>query len=194
MKTCEELMCTNLEWLTENDTIQRAAELMAEAGVGFLPICDVNKRAIGVVTDRDLTTRVLAKGVSSRTTSATLVMTTPAITCREDSSLQMAEDLMAKERKSRLVITDAEGRLTGILSIADLIEHAPSREALHTVRAVLWREALGPRAGASRGVTLLKDDPIAKSQPPTEDSGDQAPKPTVMTGAHRAVGMKEFPG
>ena len=58
---CADIMNTNLESLSEKDTIQRAAEIMADAGVGFLPICDQRGRVIGVVTDRDLTVRAIAR-------------------------------------------------------------------------------------------------------------------------------------
>ena len=37
---CTDIMSRNLEWLTETDTVLKAATVMAEAGVGFLPICD----------------------------------------------------------------------------------------------------------------------------------------------------------
>ncbi|HSY41540.1 MAG TPA: CBS domain-containing protein, partial [Polyangia bacterium] len=71
---CSDIMNKNVEWLTEKDTVRKAASVMAEAGVGFLPICDAEQRVIGVVTDRDLTTRVLAKKIDPDTTSAALVM------------------------------------------------------------------------------------------------------------------------
>jgi CBS domain-containing protein len=116
---CADIMSKNLEFLTEHDSVEKAAALMAEAGIGFLPICDARKRVLGVVTDRDLTTRVLAKKIAADTTSATLVMTSPALTCLETTDVRDAEELMAQERKSRLVITDEDGRLTGILSLAD---------------------------------------------------------------------------
>ncbi|HVV50248.1 MAG TPA: CBS domain-containing protein, partial [Polyangia bacterium] len=140
-------MSKNLEWLTEKDTVLRAATVMAEAGVGFLPICDERRRIIGVVTDRDLATRALAQEVRPETTSAAMVMSAPAVTCLASSDVREAEELMARERKARLVVTDAAGHLIGILSLADLIEHAPKRASIETVRAVMWREALGPRAG-----------------------------------------------
>jgi len=190
---CADIMNTNLELLSEKDTIQRAAEIMAHAGVGFLPICDGHRRVIGVVTDRDLTVRALAKKVAPGSTTAAMVMTAPAITCLASADVRQAEELMASERKSRLVITDAEGRLVGVLSLVDLIEKAPSREALHTVRTVLWRDALGPRGGARPGTTLLADDPAARALPPPSD--DVKPHDTVFTGAHRLPkDVKEFPG
>src|SRR6476620_5270649 len=67
---CTDIMSKNLEWLTEKDTVLKAAAIMAEAGVGFLPICDARRRVIGVVTDRDLAIRALAKKVAADSTSA----------------------------------------------------------------------------------------------------------------------------
>jgi signal-transduction protein with cAMP-binding, CBS, and nucleotidyltransferase domain len=185
-------MSKNLEWLNEKDTVLQAAAVMADAGIGFLPICDKWKKVVGVVTDRDLTTRALAKKVAPEKTSAALVMSSPAITCLETADVREAEQLMVEERKSRIVITDAEGQLAGVLSLVDLIEHAPGRETLKTARAVLWREALGPRGGATRADRLLKDDPgVHKLRP---ESDDVAARPTVFTGGHRGVDTKEFPG
>jgi CBS domain-containing protein len=188
---CNEIMSKNLEWLTETDSVLKAATVMAEAGIGFLPICDAHKRVVGVVTDRDLATRVIAKKVAPATTSAALVMSSPAITCLATADIRDAELLMAEERKSRLVMIDADGKLVGVLSLADLIEHAPGRKSLETLRAVLWREALGPRGGAAKGEPLLKDDPIARNQPAPSD--DLKVGPSVFTGGHRNTDTKEFP-
>jgi hypothetical protein len=99
---------------------------------------------------------------------------------------------MAVERKSRIVITDAEGMLTGVISLADLVEHVRGSKSLETVRAVLWREALGPRAGAPKGQPLLKDDPIARNQPKPDDEIKLSP--TVVVGGHHGIDTKEFPG
>jgi CBS domain-containing protein len=195
---CADIMNTNLEWLAEHDSLLKAATLMAETNVGFLPICDAAGHVIGVVTDRDLATRAMAKGLSPSNTSAAMVMTSPAVTCPASADLRLAEELMAKERKSRLVVTDDTGRLVGILSLADLVEHAPARQALATARKVLWREALGPRAGAPRGTPLLKDDPVAKANAPAGDTAsddDREPRETPFAGGHwQLPDSKEFPG
>ena len=188
---CTDIMSKNLEWLTEKDTVLKAAAIMAEAGVGFLPICDARRRVIGVVTDRDLAIRALTKKVAADSTSATLIMSAPPITYLETTDVRDAENLMAEERKARLVVTDTEGRFVGVLSLSDLVEHASGRDSLKTVRAVLWREALGPRAGAAKGEPLLKDDPIAQNLPPPPD-GSTEPS-AVFTGGRRDTGIKEFP-
>ena len=176
--------------LSETDSIAHAARLMTDAGVGFLPICGANHKVIGVVTDRDLVTRGLARGLDPETTSAAMIMTTPALTCLESTDLRSAEDLMGEERKARLVVTNDEGVVMGVLSIADVIERAPRREALHTLKAIMWREALGPRAGARADQPLLRDLPLA---PAATDDVDVTAATTVFVGGNHFNGMKEFP-
>jgi CBS domain-containing protein len=190
---CAEIMNANLESLSEKDTIQTAAEVMADAGVGFLPICDERRRAIGVVTDRDIAVRAVAKKLIPGSTTAAMVMTAPAITCSASADVRDAEALMSKERKSRLVIVDEDGRLVGVLSLVDLLEKASTRQALQTVRAVLWRDALGPRGGAAPGEPLLKDDPAARALPRPSD--DINLRDSVVAGGARSLNLtKEFPG
>lgn len=189
---CADIMTKNLEWLTEQDSIQKAALVMADGGIGFLPICDSANRVIGVVTDGDLTTRALAKRLATETTSAALIMTSPAVTCLDTADVTEAEELMANERKARLAIVNAEGKLVGVLSLGNLVENAPGRQTLQTVRAVLSRETLGPRGGAARDQPLLKDDPAAQNLPTPSD--DLKVSPTVFTGGHQNTDTKEFPG
>ncbi len=98
---------------------------------------------------------------------------------------------MAEEQISRVVITDAGGKLVGVLSLVDLIEQVRGRKTLKTARAVLWREALGPRAGAPKGQPLLKDDPIAWNQPRPEDEVKVVR--SAMTGGHHDVPGNRFP-
>jgi CBS domain-containing protein len=187
---CKDIMSTNLEWLTEKDTIADAAKKMADTGLGFLPICDARLRLIGVVTDRDLTVRALAKGLDVKRTTAAMVMTAPAITCLASAELREAERLMAEGRKSRIAVVDPEGALVGVISLADLVEHAPRSQAWKTLQSVLWREALGARGGAPAWQPLLQDDPIARAQPVPVEAH---PVPTVFTGGTRNVDTKEFP-
>jgi signal-transduction protein with cAMP-binding, CBS, and nucleotidyltransferase domain len=185
-------MNTNVESLTESDTIQKAAQVMAETGVGFLPICDNRRRVVGVVTDRDLAVRALAKKLAAETTSATLIMTSPAVTCAALADVREAELLMGEERKCRLVVTDDDGRLAGVLSLVDIIEKVPDKRALAAARTVLSRDALGPRGGAARGEPLLQNDPDARALPPSSD--DIKVRDSVFTGAHRERDdLKEFP-
>jgi CBS domain-containing protein len=182
---CRDVANTNTESLPENATVAEAARLMAESGVGFLPVCDSDRKVLGVLTDRDLVVNALSRGLDPATTPVTAVMSHPAVTCFVDGDLGMAEDLMAEEQKARLVLVDGDGRLAGALSIADIVERAPKRQALRTLQAVLWREALGPRGGAPRGQASLLTPEAEPERPP---SGD-----TVFTGGRHDEGYTEFP-
>ncbi|HVU51847.1 MAG TPA: CBS domain-containing protein [Polyangia bacterium] len=185
---CRDIMSKRLETLSETDTIARAAIVMKEAQVGFLPICGADRKVIGVVTDRDLVTRGLASALEARTTSAAMIMTAPAVTCLADADLRAAEELMARERRSRLVLTNDDGTIAGVLSVVDLVERAPGRETLATLKSLLWREALGPRGGAAPGQRLLKDDPLSAERPESE----RVTEPVFVGGRHD-LGTKEFP-
>jgi signal-transduction protein with cAMP-binding, CBS, and nucleotidyltransferase domain len=183
---CRDVVATEIaENLPENATVADAARLMAETGVGFLPVCDPDRRVLGVLTDRDVVVKVVARGQDPARTPVTAIMTRPVLSCFIDGDLGMAEDLMAEQQKSRIVLTDQDGRLAGVLSIADIAERAPKRQALRTLQAVLWRDALGPRGGAP-----ADQEPFLT--PAREDERPHADD-TVFTGGHRDAGYTEFP-
>ncbi len=181
---CRDVVATeNTESLPETATAADAARLMTDSGVGFLPICDADRKVLGVLTDRDLVVRVVACGADPVATPVAGIMSRPAVACFIDGDLGMAENLMIEEQKSRVVLTDADGRLAAVLSIADIAERAPKRDALRTLQLVLWREALGPRGGAPRNqAPFLTPD----AHPPRDGA-------TVFTGGHRGGGYSEFP-
>jgi CBS domain-containing protein len=187
---CIELTGTKPEMLSANDTIAHAARVMADASIGFLPVCDGDRKVLGVLTDRDIVVRGLAPGLDPTSTLAVTIMTSPAITCLADADLQAAEDLMVEEGKGRIVLTNADGTLAGIVSIGDVIANAPRAEAVHTLKAVLWQEALGPRAGAAAGEPLLKDLPML---PRPREADLPHTSASVFSGGHRDTGTKEFP-
>src|SRR5579871_3092978 len=96
---CSDIMSKNVERLFDGDTVDRAAAIMAEAQVGFLPVCDTDHRVLGVVTDRDLVTRVLAKRLDAEETPVRDIMSAPALTCFVEADLHVAEDLIQEEGK-----------------------------------------------------------------------------------------------
>jgi CBS domain-containing protein len=188
---CSDIVSKNVERLFDADSVDRAAAIMAEAQVGFLPVCDTEHQVLGVVTDRDLVTRVLARRLDARETPVRDIMSTPALTCFVDADLHVAEDLMQEEGKIHLVLTHADGTLAGVLGIADIVENAPTREAIRTVRSVEWRDALGPRGGAAPGEPLLQDEP----PPPQVPEADRPhASGTVFARGRRETDTKEFPG
>ena len=117
---CDEIMKRGVRTLRPADPVQRAAELMRDLGIGFLPVCDEDGRVLGTLTDRDITIRVTADARDPTIVEAAEAMTREVIACRPEDDIERARGLMMQHRKSRLLITDERGRLAGVLSLADI--------------------------------------------------------------------------
>ena len=137
---CEELMKKDVLLVEEGDTIQEAACRMRDANVGFLPVCDHDGKAIGTLTDRDIAIRVDADGRAASSCRVGEVMTRAVIACLPDDDLTRAEQLMSEHKKSRLLVTGADGVLEGVLSISDIVQFEGGRRAAATLRQVMSRE------------------------------------------------------
>ena len=117
---------------------------MSAANIGFLPVCDDGGKVVGTVTDRDIVVRAIARGLDPALARVTEVMSRDVVACRSDDELTLAEQFMANYQVSRLVITDDDGTLEGVISLSDIAEHEPARRAARTLRAVAAREAPRP--------------------------------------------------
>jgi len=137
---CEQIMKKDLECVSPQDTVQSAARRMRDENVGFLPVSDQARKVLGTVTDRDLAIRVLASGGPS-TTRVEEVMTREVVSCRPEDDLRTAEQLMAKNHKSRIMCIDSQGRLVGVISLSDIAQQEKGDKAAQTLRQVSEREA-----------------------------------------------------
>jgi CBS domain-containing protein len=137
---CQDLMKQNVLSVSPRDTVEDAAVVMRDAGIGFLPVCDESMQVFGTITDRDIAIRVVAAKKSGDTLVED-VMTREIIHCRPDDDVEKAEALMAANHKSRIVCRDATGQLVGIISLSDIAQRAGATEAAETLRQVTEREA-----------------------------------------------------
>jgi len=122
MKTCEEVMTPNPVCCLPTDSVKRAAEYMKRENVGPIPVIEneQTRKLIGIITDRDLVLKVIAKGRDTLSTEVESVMTRKMISCRADDSLQKAMDLMSKHQLRRITIVDKAHVIVGIISQADI--------------------------------------------------------------------------
>lgn len=112
-------MSGEVEFIDAAASVQAAAELMGEIEVGAVPVGTSGKLE-GIVSDRDILYRVVARGLDPVTTRVRDVMSRPVITCRADDTVQVAMDLMAANHIRRLPVCDPSGAVTGWLTLADL--------------------------------------------------------------------------
>ena len=104
--------------LNPEQTIHDAAVLMEQAGVGCLAILD-GERLVGIVTDRDLVRRGLARGLSPEA-RVDGVMSTPAVTIAAEADLHDAFALFRTHAVRRLAVVQGE-QLAGIIAVDDLL-------------------------------------------------------------------------
>ena len=136
---CGELMKTAVECLAPTDSAEIAAKRMRDRNVGFLPVCDGDLRVVGTLTDRDLTVRLLAEQLPP-TTPVSDLMTREVVACGAVDSVARAEELMGLNRVARIVCTERDGTLLGIISLSDLAQHDSAARAGMTLRDVTQRE------------------------------------------------------
>lgn len=104
------------------ETIRKAARRMADHDVGTLVIVsDHPQRAIGIVTDRDLTVRCIAARLDPDETAISAVMTTPVHSVDEHQPVEDAVAIMGRAGTRRLVVTGEDQRVAGLLSIDDIL-------------------------------------------------------------------------
>lgn len=103
------------------ESISRAAERMRQHAVGALVVVNAQQNPIGIVTDRDLVTRVLAPGHDAHTTAVRNAMTCTPKTIREDESLETAIAIMRLGGFRRLPVVNKRGALAGIVALDDIL-------------------------------------------------------------------------
>ncbi|HSN32547.1 MAG TPA: CBS domain-containing protein [Ideonella sp.] len=124
-------MAHRLEGVDGGDSARTAAERMAALGVGSLPVFEAG-RAVGMVTDRDLVVRVLARGLDGAT-PVRQAMTRGIVICFADDDVRQAAATMARERVRRLIVVDRELQAIGMLSVDDLALHGCDPELVADV-------------------------------------------------------------
>jgi CBS domain-containing protein len=137
---CEEIMKRDVECVDPKQPVQEAARRMRDANIGFLPVCDSNKKVLGAITDRDIAIRIVAEG-RPPTTAAADVMTREVVSCRPDADVRDAEQLMGTRQKSRMIVADEGGRLVGVISLSDIAQVEEGSRASETMKQVTDREA-----------------------------------------------------
>ena len=102
-----------------NTNAKDCAKAMAKRGVSCAVVTQ-NGSAVGIVTERDLVSKVLAESIDARSVLVRDIMSTPLITVSPDAALTSAAELMARYRIRRLVVVDTMGGLVGIVTTGDI--------------------------------------------------------------------------
>ncbi|TMQ70751.1 MAG: CBS domain-containing protein [Candidatus Eisenbacteria bacterium] len=123
---------------TPDTMLQVVALMMVDHDCGQIPVIESNSNArpVGVVTDRDIIVRAVARGMNPLDMTARDVMTSPAVTVTPDTKVEDCADTLADKRVRRVPVVDDDGACSGMISQADLAQHAPEKLTSKVLRTV----------------------------------------------------------
>ena len=114
----KDVMTKNVASLNPEDSVERAAQLMDEYNIGSIPVCSAEK-VIGIITDRDIACRCVAKGENTKIQTVRDVMTSNPVVINSYSDIHDAARIMSERQIRRIPIVD-NNTLVGMVSLGDL--------------------------------------------------------------------------
>jgi CBS domain-containing protein len=133
-----------------SDSVENAARAMVRRDCGALPVVDDGGRLIGMITDRDIVTRVVTRGLDPRRARVDECMSDRVFACYEDDLIESCLWLMSRHQVRRIPVIDDRDRVVGIVSQADLARHAGAfpgrgeRRAFADVMCAISEPTLAP--------------------------------------------------
>lgn len=134
------IMTGGIETVPPQATLTEAARKMASQDIGSLPVCAMQagsrRSVVGIITDRDITVRAVARGMDPNVARVEDVMTRDVLSCSSDAEVEEACELMERRQVRRLLVTDANQAPVGIVSLGDIalcLRESQSGEVLKKV-------------------------------------------------------------
>jgi CBS domain-containing protein len=132
---CRDIMTSSVTTATREHTLQDAARLMRDGDMGSVPVVEDGKLT-GIVTDRDIVVRAIAEG-KDISASVAEAMTTDIFSVRPDDFAFEAVRLMGDKQVRRIPVVDEDGKLAGIISMADVaLEMEDEKEIAETLEEI----------------------------------------------------------
>ena len=129
-----EVMTRDVQTIGPDQTAREAASFMLSADAGSIPVAEGN-RLLGMITDRDIAVRGVAKGNGPETPVREL-MTNDIICARESDDVEDVATRMSQAQVRRLPVLDDQERLCGIVSLGDLSRETDDESAAQALEGV----------------------------------------------------------
>lgn len=133
--SARDVMTADAKCVQEDDSIHTAATALADLGVGAMPICGNDNRLKGMLTDRDITVEVVAKGKDPDSTKVSELANGKPVTIGADDPVEEALATMKEHQVRRLPVIDGHD-LIGIVSQADVARNLPEDKVGDLVEAI----------------------------------------------------------
>ena len=118
MKTAKDLMTSPAECLAPDESIATAARMLSKYDVGSMPIVD-GDTLVGVVTDRDIVLKAVAKGLDPKETAVSDIASKNVVTVEASAAASEVAQLMSEHQVRRLPVVDG-GKVVGMVAQADV--------------------------------------------------------------------------
>ena len=135
-KLARDVMTANPACCTPETPLDQVAKLMVQHDCGEIPVIDKAEHVVGVVTDRDIVTRVVAKDKNPMAYTAEICMSGSVITVRLDSPLPEVLATMEKHQIRRVPVVNEQGCCAGMISQSDVAWSAKESQVAELVREV----------------------------------------------------------
>jgi len=135
----KDVMSSPVTTIGVHETVYKAAQLMDKNKIGCIIVRDKDGKSVGIITERDLVTRVLAKNVLPSRIRAGKVMTAPLITIESEENLQEAARKMSRLNVRRLGVI-YKGNFVGIITGKDILAVMPELLEIIQERANIEKE------------------------------------------------------
>jgi CBS domain-containing protein len=134
----EEVMSIEPAYCTPATSLEVVANMMIECDCGEIPVVDseLSRKPVGVITDRDMVCRTIAKGLNALEMKAGDCMSAPCVTVTPDMSVEECCIVLEANHIRRVPVVDSDGVLFGIVSVADVALRARPRIVAEVVREV----------------------------------------------------------
>ncbi|WP_371762919.1 CBS domain-containing protein [Massilia sp.] len=120
MQTIQDVMTRDVQSISPQDTVQRAAQMMDELNVGSIPVLD-GQKLVGMITDRDITVRSTAAGQAPGQARVGDVMSTDVRTCAPNQTVDAVLGQMGDVQIRRVPVVDEQSQeVIGIVSLGDM--------------------------------------------------------------------------
>ena len=121
--SARDLMTAPVVTVRPEESVENAARLMSELDCGALPVVDSSGRLIGIIACSDITTRLIARGITVQYAQVSDCMTDQAFACSVDSSIEDCIHAMSWHQVKRMPLVDSDHRVIGIISISDVARY-----------------------------------------------------------------------
>jgi|SRR5579872_3641349 len=129
----------DIQFVTPEVSVRKAAKAMRDLHRGCLVVIDEGK-LVGIVTERDLVQKVVARGMKPDVTLISAVMSKPVVSVKPETSLTEAAEIMARNGIRRLAVAEGS-RIVGILTVTDFAKYMRLQNGIDPMWAAAARAA-----------------------------------------------------